>query len=89
MKDFYLLTTEHLERCLWFRDDSDFKVAMNHADLPHPGGERLPFCELLLTLAPGKYPERIYEKTYYTHCSGGDGHCCNGDGAGGLRWFAA
>ena len=30
MKDFYLLTTEHFERCLWFRDDSDFKVAMNY-----------------------------------------------------------
>lgn len=30
MKDFYLLTTEHLENGLWFRDDSDFKVAMNY-----------------------------------------------------------
>jgi len=30
MKDYYLLTTDHLENCLWFRDDSDFKVAMNY-----------------------------------------------------------
>ena len=30
MKEIYLLTTEHLESCLWFRDDSDFKVAMNY-----------------------------------------------------------
>jgi REP element-mobilizing transposase RayT len=30
MKDFYLLTTEHLESCLWFRDEEDFKVAMNY-----------------------------------------------------------
>lgn len=30
MKDFYLLTTEHLESCLWFRDEDDFKVAMNY-----------------------------------------------------------
>ena len=30
MKDYYLLTTEHLEDCLWFREDSDFKVAMNY-----------------------------------------------------------
>jgi REP element-mobilizing transposase RayT len=30
MKDYFLLTTEHLEDCLWFREDSDFKVAMNY-----------------------------------------------------------
>ena len=30
MKEIYLLTTEHLESCLWFRDESDFKVAMNY-----------------------------------------------------------
>ena len=30
MKDYYLLTTEHLESCLWFRDEEDFKVAMNY-----------------------------------------------------------
>lgn len=30
MKKIYLLTTEHLEDGLWFREDNDFKVAMNH-----------------------------------------------------------
>jgi REP element-mobilizing transposase RayT len=30
MKEFYLLTTEHLENCLWFREEDDFKVAMNY-----------------------------------------------------------
>ena len=30
MKEVYLLTTDHLENCLWFRDEDDFKVAMNH-----------------------------------------------------------
>ena len=30
MKEIYLLTTEHLENCLWFRDEIDFKVAMNY-----------------------------------------------------------
>ena len=26
---FWLITTEHLENCLWFRDEEDFKIAMN------------------------------------------------------------
>lgn len=30
MKKYYLLSTEHLEDGLWFRDDRDFLVAMNH-----------------------------------------------------------
>ena len=30
MRRIYLLTTQHLEECLWFRDDEDFKVAMNY-----------------------------------------------------------
>ena len=30
MRKIYLLTTSHLETCLWFRDDEDFKVAMNY-----------------------------------------------------------
>ena len=30
MEEYYLLTTEHLESCLWFRDEEDFKVAMNY-----------------------------------------------------------
>ncbi len=30
MKGLYLLSTEHLEECLWFRDDEDFKVGMNY-----------------------------------------------------------
>ena len=30
-KDYYLVTTEHLKKGLWFRDDDDFKVGMNHA----------------------------------------------------------
>lgn len=30
MKNFFLLTTQHLEDVLWFRDDEDFAVAMNH-----------------------------------------------------------
>ena len=30
MKKYYLLSTEHLEDGLWFRDDKDFLVAMNH-----------------------------------------------------------
>lgn len=30
MKKIYLLTTEHLETYLWFRDDEDFRVAMNY-----------------------------------------------------------
>lgn len=29
MKKIYLLTTEHLKKGLWFRDDEDFRVAMN------------------------------------------------------------
>ncbi len=27
--DFYLVTTDHLEECIWFRDEEDFKAAMN------------------------------------------------------------
>lgn len=27
---FFLITTDHLETCLWFRDDEDFKVGMNY-----------------------------------------------------------
>lgn len=39
MKNVFLLTTEHLEDGLWFREEEDFKVAMNHvaiqaADIP-------------------------------------------------------
>lgn len=30
MKRIYLLTTEHLENGLWFREEADFKVAMNY-----------------------------------------------------------
>ncbi|MBQ6087224.1 MAG: transposase [Bacteroidales bacterium] len=30
MRGIYLLTTEHLENCLWFRDEEDFKVGMNY-----------------------------------------------------------
>ena len=30
MKALYLLTTEHLENLLWFREGEDFKVAMNY-----------------------------------------------------------
>lgn len=30
MKKIYLLTTEHLEDKLWFREEEDFKVAMNY-----------------------------------------------------------
>lgn len=30
MKAFYFVTTEHLEEALWFRDDEDFAVGMNH-----------------------------------------------------------
>ena len=29
MKRIYLLTTEHLKKGLWFREDEDFRVAMN------------------------------------------------------------
>lgn len=30
MMTFFLITTDHLENRLWFRDDEDFKVAMNY-----------------------------------------------------------
>ena len=30
MKHFFLITTEHLEDRLWFRDEEDFRVAMNY-----------------------------------------------------------
>jgi len=30
MKKYYLLSTDHLEDSLWFRDEEDFKVAMNY-----------------------------------------------------------
>ena len=30
MKQIYLLSTDHLENGLWFRDDEDFRVAMNY-----------------------------------------------------------
>lgn len=30
MRKIYLLTTEHLEEGLWFRDEEDFKTAMNY-----------------------------------------------------------
>lgn len=30
MKRFFLITTKHLEEALWFRDDEDFAVGMNH-----------------------------------------------------------
>ena len=30
MKDFYLVTTDHLEDGVWFRDEDDFIVGMNH-----------------------------------------------------------
>ena len=29
MKEIWLVTTDHLEKELWFRDDEDFKVGMN------------------------------------------------------------
>ena len=30
MRKIYLLTTSHLEKCLWFRDEEDYRVAMNY-----------------------------------------------------------
>ena len=30
MKKMYLLTTKHLEKHLWFKDEEDFKIAMNY-----------------------------------------------------------
>ena len=30
MKKIYMITTEHLEDTLWFRDEEDFRVAMNY-----------------------------------------------------------
>ncbi len=30
MRNFYLITTEHLEEALWFRDDEDFTIGMNY-----------------------------------------------------------
>ena len=30
MKNFFLVTTKHLEEALWFRDDGDFAVGMNY-----------------------------------------------------------
>ena len=40
MKKYYLITTEHIEKGLLFRDDEDFAVAMNHvAILAHKNPE--------------------------------------------------
>lgn len=33
IKDYWLVTTEHLKEGLWFRDDGDFKVGMNYVAL--------------------------------------------------------
>lgn len=30
MKNYYLVTTEHLEEALWFRDDGDYATGMNY-----------------------------------------------------------
>ena len=30
MRKYYLVTTEHLEESLWFRDEEDFATGMNH-----------------------------------------------------------
>ena len=30
MKHFFLISTDHLEDRLWFRDEEDFRVAMNY-----------------------------------------------------------
>ena len=30
MKNFFLVTTDHLKEHLWFRDEDDFRVAMNY-----------------------------------------------------------
>lgn len=46
MRKIFLLTTEHLENSLWFRDIEDFKVAMNYVALEalkHPKGFILTF----------------------------------------------
>ena len=46
MRKIFLLSTEHLEDSLWFRDLEDFKVAMSYVALealPHPKGFVLAF----------------------------------------------
>ena len=46
MKRIYLLSTEHLEDGLWFRDEEDFKVAMNYVAIEaarHPEVQVLAF----------------------------------------------
>lgn len=40
MKKIFLLTTEHLEDGLWFRDEEDFKVAMNYVAIEAAGIRR-------------------------------------------------
>ena len=44
MRRIYLLTTQHLEECLWFRDDEDYKVAMNYIAIQAACCPLCPIC---------------------------------------------
>ena len=48
MKKIYLLTTEHFEKCLWFRGQEDFKVAMNYVAVQAASNRRVVVLAFIL-----------------------------------------
>ena len=49
MKKFWLVTTNHLEDGLWFRDDEDFRVGMNHVAIGARRGVVLVLAFILMS----------------------------------------
>ena len=48
MKRIYLLTTEHLKKGLWFREDEDFRVAMNFVAIQAAGNPEVVVLAFIL-----------------------------------------
>ncbi len=49
MKAFYLVTTDHLEDRVWFRDEEDFIVGMNHVAIQASASEVLVIAFILMS----------------------------------------
>ena len=60
MKKIYLLSTDHLEDGLWFRDDEDFRVAMNYVAIQAASSPEV----AVLAVLPDLY-RSLFQKTSF------------------------
>ena len=60
MEQYFLVTTDHLEDRLWFRDDEDFRVAMNYVAIQAASSPEV----AVLAVLPDLY-RSLFQKTSF------------------------